>query len=172
VNEATAVVGLHAVVAELVAWRHEAESTIARLEAEVAQLRLARDPTGPVLPEFKELEKLQSGWTAPAPSAPSAPEAGAAAAPRSAPVAVSPAASPPATAAPVIGWAPPAAVPVAKPAPRAFRQYDLEMKPGESIDIPGSMNAGRKKRLLGWLVLVVFAGGLIALVVAALASQR
>ncbi len=55
-------------------------------------------------------------------------------------------------------------------APR--RQYDLELRPGETIDLPTGLDGGRRKKVLGWLVMLAILGGMAALIVSALASQR
>ena len=56
--------------------------------------------------------------------------------------------------------------------PTVRPQYDLEMRPGESVDIPDEFNAGRKKRLMGWILGLALVLGMAALIITALASQR
>jgi hypothetical protein len=130
-------------IVDLLTWRRDAERRIAQLESQL------RGSAGHGL--AATAERTDGGGRQAAAFAPTG-QTASQAAPWGA--------GPPA-------WAPPAAS-RARPA----RQYDLDLKPGEIIDIPSALNAGHKKRLLGWLVAIVILGGLGALILSALASNR
>jgi hypothetical protein len=51
-------------------------------------------------------------------------------------------------------------------------QFDLQMKPGEYVDLPNALDGGRRKRLVGWLFIALILLGMAALVASSLASQR
>jgi hypothetical protein len=163
-------IAMEAALAELGAWRREAERKIARLEGELVQLRAlgasapipaavptvprelardqSRDPTAPILPEFQPLRDIPPAWATPAATATAAD-------------------SPPA-ATPAPAAAPASITPRVQPRP----QYDLTMKPGESIDLPSGLDGGRRQKTMGWLVVLAIIIVMGGLVISALASQR
>lgn len=141
---------------ELTAWRRDMDRRFAQVEAVVGQLYAARNAGGQARGEYRASDDVPVNWSAPPP----APGSGAGAA--------FPAAGP--------AWGPspqqaPQPAP-AKPAALPVRHYDLTIKPGESIDIPSALNAGRKKRVFGWLFAIVVLGALTALAISAMMSNR
>ena len=194
-------IAIEAALAELTAWRREAERKIARLEAEVADLsgndiatKVDAIPgvafaAGAIPSPSHAQAHAKEG---PAPWAPAA--AVAVAAPAPVPVAPLVHAVPIAAHTPHPAVAPPpapssapalAAVPIAvgsapvvhqaqhAPAFREVRpQYDLTMKPGESIDLPSGLDGGRRKKTMGMIAALLLIAGMAALVISALASQR
>jgi hypothetical protein len=58
------------------------------------------------------------------------------------------------------------------PVKPARHMYDMSMRPGESIELPSALDGGRRKKVIGWLVVVIILGGMASLVISALASQR
>jgi hypothetical protein len=159
-------IAVEAALAELTAWRREAERKISRLENEIAQLRSAaarsplppavsplpdrsRDPTAAILPEFQSLRDSPAVWATPA-------------------AALAPIAAP--ALAPVLAEAPPRALSVA-PRLEPRQHFDLEMKPGEYFDLPSELRGGRQKRVAWFLaVLILFVVG--TLVVSSMVSNR
>jgi hypothetical protein len=187
-------IAVEAKLADFTAWRRDAERRLARLESEVVELRGAlatatasaavngsahrldrsRDETSPILPEFKALAENPAVWSSVA--AGLAPTVAAATVPAQA-VATSPAISTQDASPNVIiaedsrpVEAPPRVVSVATRAPRV--QFDLQMKPGEYVDLPNALDGGRRKRLVGWLFIALILLGMAALVASSLASQR
>jgi hypothetical protein len=132
---------------ELTAWRREVDRRLGQIEAVLGRLHAERGAGGQARAE-RTSEDVPVEWSASAPA-----QGGA-----------YPAAGPAWGAAPQRAQAKPAALPV--------RQYDLTMKPGESIDIPSSLNAGRKKRVFGWLFVILIVGAVGGLMISAVLSNR
>jgi hypothetical protein len=201
-------IAIEAALAELTAWRREAERKIARLEAEVADLGGGTDMATKV-DAIPGVAFAAGALPAPshalakdghAPWAPAAPATFAApvpvpvaplvhAVPIPAPTPHPAVAPPPAPssasaleAVPIAVASAPAPVahpPPAPPAPHqapAFRevrpQYDLTMKPGESVDLPSGLDGGRRKKRMGMIAAFLLVAGMAVLVISALASQR
>jgi hypothetical protein len=162
---------LESTLADMVAWRRDAERKLAYLESELQQLRrgaagpsaskidLERAPTGPLFPEFDPGNEHPAAPWSPPVVAPTPP--------------VASAASPYVAELATVGApeAAPAFVPLARRVePRP--QYDLEMKPGEYLDLPNELDGSKRKRLLAGFVLFVIVAGMAALIITALVSQR
>jgi len=174
ITSGMSLIAIEAALAELTAWRREAERKIARLEAELADVRSANvtaaaklDPApAPVapMPQFHAPKEPAPPW-APSPFAAVVPVAGA-----SAPVVAAVVEAPAAPVAP----APPIEAPPHVVSIRAASrpQYDLDMRPGESIDLPSGLDGSRRKKVLGWMVVLMILGGMATLIISALASQR
>lgn len=158
---------LESTMADMIAWRRDAEKKLAYLESELAHLRqtaaspagtkpdLHRDPTAPLFPEFASLQETPAVWggsasIAPAPSVAPAPVA-------------SPAVAPPAAAVAIVSIA-------RRAEPR--QHFDLEMRPGEFLDMPSELDGGKRKRLLVGFLMFVLLAGMATLIITALASQR
>jgi hypothetical protein len=165
---------LESTLADMVAWRRDADRKLAYLESELQLLRrgaaapvaptvdLERAPTGPLFPEFdpgKEQAVIASPpWSPPL----------VASAPHVAPAASTYVVESAAIASPE---AAPRVVSIARRVePRP--QYDLEMKPGEYFDLPNELDGSKRKRLLVGFMMFVILAGMAALVITALASQR
>jgi hypothetical protein len=167
-------VAVEAALAEFGAWRRDADRKIAKLESELTELRGIRAlHTGPPTLDLSSMTPAASTvapmkeafvpWTPAAAAAPAASPA-----PVAVPAAVVPSAPPSAPAvAPDVTSVLAPAVRVGSPV-----HYELEFRPGERVDLPDGLDGSRRKRLLGWLVSTFIVGGLAALVIAALASQR
>ncbi len=145
----------------------------------------SRDETAPILPEFKALAENPAVWStvaaglapAAAITAPVLHAAGSALGADSSPTpAVAPAPGKvPSPSSPSVVVAPdsaPRVVAIASTARLPHVQYDLQMRPGESIDLPGALDGERRKRMVGWLFLALVVVAMAALVISSLASQR
>ena len=141
-------IAIEAALADLVAWRREAEKKIVHLEAELAHLRRISSPVQPTL----DLSLMSES------EPPSAPF------PVIHPLAaeIAPAPTVPVTALHLVS--------AARPAPR--QQFDLEMRPGEYFDLPTGLDGERRKRMIAWFVVLVIVAGMAGLVISALASQN
>ncbi len=218
-------IAMEAALAEMTAWRRDAERKIAQLEAEVLQLRAtqafhalhAGPPTldlsavtavnASPLPKQPVKEPLPP-WAVGAPAAHVAPvmapapvaqvrpaspappqvQAYTPAPAQLAPTPVAPPAAPTPIAPSVVPYvdaqfAPPTVAPSppqvysiqprqAAPSYSQVPQYDLEMKPGDSFDMPTGLDGSRRKRRLVGFVVMVIVTGMAAMIIAALASQR
>jgi hypothetical protein len=164
---------LESTMADMVAWRRDAEKKLAYLESELVQLRhtaanltapkpdLHRDPTAPLFPEFASLQETPAAWGG---NASIAPAFSAVPTPLAAPAAASPAVASPAATSPAV-------VSIARRAePR--QHFDLEMRPGEFLDMPSELDGSKRKRLLVGFLMFVLLAGMATLVITALASQR
>jgi hypothetical protein len=163
---------IESTIVEMIAWRREAEKRIAYLETEILHLRrggtgagpslpgpdLHRDQTAPLFPEFDPAPAAAAAPWAPAPLVSAQPKAAPAPAPEVGasivPVRVS------ASMMPI----------VRRVEPRP--QYDLEMRPGEFLDLPDELDGSKKKKYLVGFLLFLILGGMSALIITALASQR
>lgn len=130
---------------ELTTWRREVDRRLGQIETVVAQLHAARHAGG----QGKVSEDVPVEWSAPPPA-----PAGAA----------FPAAGP--------AWGLSGQPAQPKPAVRKVPQYDLTIKPGETIDIPGALNSARRKKLFGWLFVIFIVAGVGGLLIAAVMSNR
>lgn len=149
VNAPMSPLALEASVADLVAWRHETERKIAQLEAEIMQLR-AHGPS----PTMDLGTARDFAHATPSPATPFQPREG------------------------VHEAVTPAVPHVDNPRvfsivarPPSHPQYDLEMRPGETVVLPDELDGGRKKSFVRWLFVLLILGGLGALIAAAVASQ-
>jgi hypothetical protein len=156
---------LESTMADMVAWRREAEKKLAYLESELVQLRrsaaspaasppvarpdLHRDPTAPLFPEFATLQETRAAWDGAASIAPAAPAPSVAHAPAAVPAVVSIA---------------------RRVEPR--QHFDLEMRPGEFLDMPSELDGSKRKRVLVGFLMFMMLAGMATLVISALASQR
>jgi len=52
------------------------------------------------------------------------------------------------------------------------QQFDLEMRPGELLDMPSELDGSKRKRVLVGFLMFMMLAGMATLVIAALASQR
>jgi hypothetical protein len=163
-------IAIEAALAELGTWRRDAERKIARLEAEVAELQAA--PRAPAVAPSPPKEPLPP-W-AHTPLAPAvAPVVIPAAAATPASLAATDPAYGPTDPIPIVNAREAPTMPPSHP-PRSVHavHYDLDLRPGETFDLPSQLDAGRRKRMLGWLALLLIVGGMIALVAASAVSQR
>ncbi len=166
-------IAIEAALAELGTWRREAERKIARLEAEVAELQTAPRAAAPGVAPGAQRDREPLPWA----HTPLAPAVAPVGVPAVAATPVSLTATDPA-------YGPTDPIPIVNVreaptmppslAPRSVHAvyYDLDLRPGESVDLPSQLDAGRRKRMLGWLALLLIVGGMIALVAASAVSQR
>lgn len=175
---------LESAMADMVAWRRDAEKKLAYLESELAQLRLRavtavsagapkpdlqRDPTAPLFPEFSALNEARAATSGATSGATFGATSGAiSGAILGAPASLTPS---PTAASITPAYTQPSVVSIARRV-EARPQYDLEMRPGEHLDIPSELDGGKRKRFLVGFLMLVLVAGMATLVITALASQR